>query len=154
MQICKEKIFLVGGEGTPLPESQNFWDILGKNLVIFYKFSRFISEKINPCYQNVFQLMCEKKNFIGFTLFRGGVWTKSVKVHTFFFRPSLILKNHKPLICTINHFVIKEDKTWNETCDKRRQSKKIELADMWMGVVGSGCFLILLWAKVQRRFPN
>ena len=52
MQICKEKIFLVGGEGTPLPESQNFWDILGKNLVIFYKFSRFISEKINSFYQN------------------------------------------------------------------------------------------------------
>ena len=44
------------------------------------------------------------------------------------------------------HFVIKEDKT--------RQSKKIGLADMWMVVVGSGCFLILLSAKVQRRFPN
>ena len=68
MQICKEKNFLVGGEGTPLPESQNFWDIIGKNLVIFHKFSRFISKKINPCYQNMFQLMCEKKNFIGFTL--------------------------------------------------------------------------------------
>ena len=53
MQICKEKIFLVGGEGTPLPESQNFLDILGKNLVIFYKFSRFISEKINSFYQNM-----------------------------------------------------------------------------------------------------
>ena len=39
------------------------------------------------------------------------------------------------------HFVIKEDKT--------RQSKKIGLADMWMVVVGSGCFLILLSAKVQ-----
>ena len=52
----------MGGEGTPLPESQNFADILGKNLVIFYKFSRFISEKINSFYQNMFQLMCEKKN--------------------------------------------------------------------------------------------
>ena len=60
MQICKEKIFLVGGEGTPLPESQNFLDILGKNLVIFYKFSRFISEKIHSFYQNMSQLMCEK----------------------------------------------------------------------------------------------
>ena len=61
MQICKEKFFLVGGEDTPLPESLNSWDILGKHLVIFYKFSRFISEKINSFYQNIFQLMCEKK---------------------------------------------------------------------------------------------
>ena len=66
MQICKEEILLVGGEGTPLPESQNFLDILGKNLVIFYKFSRFMSEKINSFYQNMFQLMCEKKNLIKF----------------------------------------------------------------------------------------
>ena len=28
-----------------LPESQKFLDILGKNLEIFYKFSRFVSEK-------------------------------------------------------------------------------------------------------------
>ena len=61
MQICKENFFLVRGEGTPIPESKNFLDILGKNLVIFYKFSRFISEKINSFYQNMFQLMCEKK---------------------------------------------------------------------------------------------
>ena len=52
----QRKFFLVWGEGTPLPESQNFLDILGKNLVIFYKFSRFISEKINSFYQNMFQL--------------------------------------------------------------------------------------------------
>ena len=71
MQICKEKNFLVGGEGTPLPESQNFWDIIGKNLVIFHKFSRFISEKKNSFYQNMFQLMCEKKKLLSFTLFRG-----------------------------------------------------------------------------------
>ena len=44
-----------------VPESQNFLDILGKNLVIFYKFFRFLSEKINSFYQNMFQLMCEKK---------------------------------------------------------------------------------------------
>ena len=37
--------FYCGGEGTPLPESQKFLDILGKNLVIFYKFSSFISEQ-------------------------------------------------------------------------------------------------------------
>ena len=47
--------------GYPLPESQTFLDILGKNLVIFYKFFRFLSEKINSFYQNMFQLMCEKK---------------------------------------------------------------------------------------------
>ena len=69
MQICKEKNFLVGGEGTPLPESQNFWDILGKNLVIFCKFSIFISEKINSFYQNMFQLMFEKNNFNKFHIF-------------------------------------------------------------------------------------
>ena len=61
MQICKEIFFSIGGKGTPLPESQNFWDIIGKNLVIFHKFSRFISEKINSFNQNMFQLMCEKK---------------------------------------------------------------------------------------------
>ena len=61
MQICKENFLSMGGEGTPLPESQKFLDILGKNLVIFYKFSRFISEKIHSFYQNMFQLMCEKK---------------------------------------------------------------------------------------------
>merc|ERR1711963_989458 len=33
----------------------------------------------------MFQLMCEKKNLIKFHTFGGGVWTKSVKVHTFFF---------------------------------------------------------------------
>ena len=70
MQICKENIFQYRGEGTLSPESQYFWHILGKNLVIFYKFSRFISEKINSFYQNMFQLMCEKKilkvsNFLG-----------------------------------------------------------------------------------------
>ena len=69
MQICKEKNFLVGGEGTPLPESQNFWDIIGKNLVIFHKFSRFISEKKNSFYQNMFQLMCEKKKLVKFHTF-------------------------------------------------------------------------------------
>ena len=47
--------FYCGGEGTPLPESQNFLDIIGKNLVVFYKFSRCISEKINSFDQNVFQ---------------------------------------------------------------------------------------------------
>ena len=35
MQICKENFFSMGGEGTPLPESLKFLDILGKNLVIF-----------------------------------------------------------------------------------------------------------------------
>ena len=50
-----------GGVGYPLPESKTFLDILGKNLVIFYKFFRFLSEKINFFYQNMFQLMCEKK---------------------------------------------------------------------------------------------
>ena len=63
MQICKENFFSMWGEGTPLPESQKILNILGKKLVIFYKFFRFISEKINSFYQNVFQLMCEKKNF-------------------------------------------------------------------------------------------
>ena len=63
MQICKENFFSMGGEGTPLTESQNFLDILGKNLVIFYKFSRFISEKIDSLYQNMFQLMCEKNYY-------------------------------------------------------------------------------------------
>ena len=48
-------------EGTPLPESQNFLDIQGKNFVIFYKFSRFISEIIKSFYQNIFQLMFKKK---------------------------------------------------------------------------------------------
>ena len=43
MQICKENFFYGGGEGTPVPESQIFLDILGKNLVIFFKFSRFKS---------------------------------------------------------------------------------------------------------------
>ena len=47
MQICKENFFYGGGEGTPLPESQIFLDILGKNLVIFNKFSRFQNEKNN-----------------------------------------------------------------------------------------------------------
>ena len=61
MQICKEIFFYYWGEGTPLPESQNFLDILGKNLVIFYKFPRFISEKINSFYQNMYRLMCKKK---------------------------------------------------------------------------------------------
>ena len=62
MQICKENFFSMGGgKGTPLPESQKLFDILGKNLVIFYKFFRFIREKIHSFYQNMFQLMCEKK---------------------------------------------------------------------------------------------
>ena len=69
MEKSAKKIFLVWGEGTPLPESQNFLDILGKNLVIFYKFSRFISEKINSFYQNTFQLMCEKNYFLKFHTF-------------------------------------------------------------------------------------
>ena len=85
MQICKEIFFLVWGEGTPLPESKNFLDILGKNLVIFYKFSRFISEKINSFYQNMFQLMCEKKNFLSFTLFRGGGLDQKCESSYFFF---------------------------------------------------------------------
>ena len=50
------KFFFNMGEGTPFP-----LDILCKNLVNFYKFSRFISEKINSFYQNMFQLMCKKK---------------------------------------------------------------------------------------------
>ena len=47
VSLKKKKVwnFFSMGEGTPLPESQNFLDILGKNLGIFYKFSRFISEK-------------------------------------------------------------------------------------------------------------
>ena len=69
MQICKENFFYGGGEGTPLPESQIFLDILGINIVIFYKFSRLISEKMNSFYQNMFQLMCEKKNFLKFHTF-------------------------------------------------------------------------------------
>ena len=86
MQICKEKIFLVGGEGTPLPGSQNFWDILKKNLVIFYKFSRFISEKMNSFYQNMFQLMCKKKKIeVSQLLEGGGVGTKVVRIHNSFF---------------------------------------------------------------------
>ena len=38
IQICKEIVFSMGGEGTPLPESSNFLDKFGKNLVIFYNF--------------------------------------------------------------------------------------------------------------------
>ena len=38
------------GEGTPFPESQNFLDKFGKNLVILCKFSRFVIEKINSLY--------------------------------------------------------------------------------------------------------
>ena len=58
----QRNFFLVWGGGYPLTSKSNFFfDILGKNLVIFYKFSRFISEKINSFYQNMFQLMCEKK---------------------------------------------------------------------------------------------
>ena len=58
------KFFFNMGEGTPFP-----LDILCKNLVNFYKFSRFISEKINSFYQNMFQLMFEKKNFLKFHTF-------------------------------------------------------------------------------------
>ena len=48
-------------------ESQKILDILGKNLEIFYKFSRFISEKkfFLPTYVSV------KQNFLSFTLFKG-----------------------------------------------------------------------------------
>ena len=53
------KFFFNMGEGTPFP-----LDILCKNLVNFYKFSRFISEKINSFYQNMFQLIFEKKKFL------------------------------------------------------------------------------------------
>ena len=52
-----------------IPENLNFLDILGKNLVIFYNFSRFMSEKIDSFYQNMFQLMCEKNNFFKFHTF-------------------------------------------------------------------------------------
>ena len=63
------KFFFNMGEGTPFP-----LDILCKNLVNFYKFSRFISEKINSFYQNMFQLMFEKNNFNGsFLVKTGGV---------------------------------------------------------------------------------
>ena len=58
------KFFFNMGEGTPFP-----LDILCKNLVNFYKFSRFISEKINSFYQNMFQLMFEKNNFNKFHIF-------------------------------------------------------------------------------------
>ena len=59
--IFSESKFMVANNVYSLPESQIFLDILGKNLVIFYKFSAFISEKINSFDQNMFQLMCEKK---------------------------------------------------------------------------------------------
>ena len=49
------------GKGRVRDESRNFLDKFGKHLEIFYKFSRFMSEKINSFYQNMFQLMCEKK---------------------------------------------------------------------------------------------
>ena len=41
----------------------------------------------------MFHLMCEKKKFLQFHTLRGGVWTKSVKVHTFFFSSEKVLKN-------------------------------------------------------------
>ena len=85
MQICTENFFSMVGEGTPLPESLKFLDILGENLVIFYKFSRFISEKIHSFYQKIFQLMCEKKNkFLSFTLFRGGGLDQKCEISHFF----------------------------------------------------------------------
>ena len=62
MQICKEIFFSKGGEGTHLPESQIFLDILGKNLVIFYKLSRFISEKILFFTKICFSYSVWKKN--------------------------------------------------------------------------------------------
>ena len=69
MEICKE-IFFYGGGGTPLPESQIFLDILGKNLVIFYNFSRFIykwkNKFLSPKYVSV---MYEKKKFLKFQTF-------------------------------------------------------------------------------------
>ena len=34
MQICREKMFSIGGWGTPLPEGHNFLDIIGENLEI------------------------------------------------------------------------------------------------------------------------
>ena len=60
---CKsaKKIFLVWGEGTPYLKSI-FLDILGKNHVIFYQFSRFISVKKDSFYENMLELICEKKN--------------------------------------------------------------------------------------------
>ena len=74
------KFFFNMGEGTPFP-----LDILCKNLVNFYKFSRFISEKINSFYQNMFQLMFEKnKKKCELSHF----WSpplKSVKLKNFFF---------------------------------------------------------------------
>ena len=66
MQICKENVFSMGGEGTTLPESQNFLDKFGKNLVILYKFSRFVSEKINYFYP--------KKKYTKVSHFLGGGW--------------------------------------------------------------------------------
>ena len=74
---CKsvKKFFLVWGVGTPLSESQIFFDILGKNHVFYYKFkfSRVISKKINSFYQNMFQLLCEKK-ILKIHTFQVGGW--------------------------------------------------------------------------------
>ena len=70
MQICKEDTFSMGGRVPPYLKVKIFWTYLGKNLLIC-KFSRFISEKK----QNVFQLMCEKNNFLKFHLF---FWSENV----------------------------------------------------------------------------
>ena len=67
--LCPKSCKSAWEGGYPLTWKSNFLDILGKNLVIFYNYSRFISEKINYCYQNMFQLMFEKKNFLKFHTF-------------------------------------------------------------------------------------
>ena len=46
---------------------------------IFRYFSVKISNFCGFVRSNICQFMFEKKIFISFTLFRGGVWTKSVK---------------------------------------------------------------------------
>ena len=66
MQLVKDKNQI---KQMVTQRSLNFLTILGKNLVIFYKFSTFISEKIDSFYQNMFHVMCEKNNFLKFHTF-------------------------------------------------------------------------------------
>ena len=70
---CKsaKKIFCSrkGGGGYPLAWKSKFFDILGKNLVIFYRFSRFISEKNKFFLPKYVSVNVWKKKFLKFHTF-------------------------------------------------------------------------------------
>ena len=82
MQICKEKYFC-GGRGYQITWK---WENFGYLSIKSSNFCGFVRSNIFVFDQNIVQFMFEKKNIYRFHTFqRWGVWTKSVKIHTYFF---------------------------------------------------------------------